>query len=47
MDFLIAGTFADSLTKLSGDEQKSVKTAAFDLQMNPAKVARQKIQTES
>ncbi len=36
MDFLIADTFIDSLTKLSGDEQKSVKTAAFDLQMNPA-----------
>jgi len=35
-DFLIADTFTDSLTKLSGDEQKSVKTAAFDLQMNPA-----------
>lgn len=35
MDFLIADTFTDSLAKLSGDEQKSVKTTAFDLQMNP------------
>lgn len=35
MNFLIADTFTDSLTKLSGDEQKSVKTTAFDLQMNP------------
>lgn len=36
MNFLIADTFTDSLAKLSGDEQKSVKTTAFDLQMNPA-----------
>lgn len=36
MNFLIADTFTDSLTELTGDEQKSVKTAAFDLQMNPA-----------
>lgn len=36
MDFLIADTFTDSLAKLSGDEQKSAKTTAFDLQMNPA-----------
>jgi hypothetical protein len=35
MDFLIADTFTDSLAKLTGDEQKSVKTTAFDLQMNP------------
>lgn len=35
MDFLIADTFTDSLAKLSGDEQKFVKTTAFDLQMNP------------
>jgi superfamily I DNA/RNA helicase/mRNA-degrading endonuclease RelE of RelBE toxin-antitoxin system len=35
MDFLIADTFTDSLAKLSGDEQKSVKTTAFDLQINP------------
>lgn len=36
MNFLIADTFTDSLTKLTGEEQKSVKTTAFDLQMNPA-----------
>ncbi|MDP2810680.1 MAG: UvrD-helicase domain-containing protein [Rhodocyclaceae bacterium] len=35
MDFLIADTFTDSLARLSGDEQKAVKTTAFDLQMNP------------
>lgn len=36
MDFRIADTFTDSLAKLNGDEQKAVKTTAFDLQMNPA-----------
>lgn len=36
MEFRIADTFADSLAKLTGDEQKVVKTTAFDLQMNPA-----------
>jgi len=36
MDFLIADTFTDSLAKLTGDEQKAVKTTAFDLQLNPA-----------
>jgi len=36
MEFRIADTFTDSLAKLTGDEQKSVKTTAFDLQMNPA-----------
>ncbi|OZA24637.1 MAG: DNA helicase [Hydrogenophilales bacterium 17-64-11] len=36
MDFRIADTFTDSLAKLTGDEQKGVKTTAFDLQMNPA-----------
>lgn len=36
MNFLIADTFTDSLAKLNGDEQKSVKTTAFDLQMSPA-----------
>jgi len=35
MDFRIADTFTDSLAKLTGDEQKLVKTTAFDLQMNP------------
>ncbi len=36
MNFLIADTFTDSLAKLIGDEQKAVKTTAFDLQVNPA-----------
>jgi mRNA-degrading endonuclease RelE of RelBE toxin-antitoxin system len=36
MEFRIADTFTDSLTRLTGDEQKSVKTTAFDLQLNPA-----------
>jgi len=36
MQFRLADTFTDSLAKLTGDEQKAVKTAAFDLQMNPA-----------
>ncbi len=36
MDFLIADSFTDSLARLTGDEQKVVKTTAFDLQMNPA-----------
>lgn len=36
MDFRIADTFTDSLARLTGDEQKAVKTTAFDLQLNPA-----------
>ena len=36
MQFRIADTFTDSLARLTGDEQRAVKTAAFDLQMNPA-----------
>lgn len=36
MDFRISDTFTDSLARLTSDEQKSVKTTAFDLQMNPA-----------
>lgn len=36
MKFRIADTFTDSLAKLIGEEQKAVKTTAFDLQMNPA-----------
>ena len=35
MDFRIADTFTDSLTRLTGEEQKAVKTTAFDLQLNP------------
>ena len=34
--FRIADTFTGSLAKLTGEEQKAVKTTAFDLQMNPA-----------
>lgn len=37
MDFRIADTFTDSLARLTGDEQKAVKTSAFDLQMNAAR----------
>jgi len=33
MTFLIAETFTDSLAKLTGEEQKAVKTTAFDLQL--------------
>ena len=36
MEFRISDTFTDSLAKLAGEEQKAVKTAAFDLQVNPA-----------
>lgn len=36
MQFLIADTFTDSLARLGGDEQKAVKTTAFDLQVDPA-----------
>lgn len=35
MNFRIADTFTDSLAKLTSGEQKSVKTTAFDLQINP------------
>jgi hypothetical protein len=35
MEFLIADTFTSSLGRLTGDEQKVVKTTAFDLQVNP------------
>jgi mRNA-degrading endonuclease RelE of RelBE toxin-antitoxin system len=36
MVFRIADTFTASLARLSGEEQKAVKTTAFDLQLNPA-----------
>jgi len=36
MNFRIADTFTDSLSKLANEEQKAVKTTAFDLQVNPA-----------
>jgi superfamily I DNA/RNA helicase/mRNA-degrading endonuclease RelE of RelBE toxin-antitoxin system len=35
MLFRIADTFTDSLARLTGEEQKAVKTTAFDLQLNP------------
>lgn len=36
MDFRIADTFTDSLARLTGEEQKAVKTTAFDMQLDPA-----------
>jgi len=36
MTFRIADTFSDALSRLTAQEQKAVKTAAFDLQMNSA-----------
>jgi hypothetical protein len=36
MDFRIADTFTDSLARLTGQEQKAVKTTAFDLQIDPS-----------
>ena len=36
VQFRIADTFTASLAKLTGAEQKAVKTTAFDLQMNPS-----------
>jgi hypothetical protein len=36
MEFRIADSFTDSLARLTGDEQKAVKTTAFDLQIDPA-----------
>ncbi len=35
MEFRIADTFTSALGRLTRDEQKAVKTSAFDLQMNP------------
>ena len=35
MDFLIAASFTDALTRLAAPDQKAVKTSAFDLQTNP------------
>ena len=31
MQYRIADTFTDSLTRLTGEEQKAIKTTAFDL----------------
>ena len=41
MEFRIADTFTDSLAKLTGEEQKNVKTTAFDLQMSPVNTGMQ------
>jgi hypothetical protein len=41
MGFRIAYTFTTSLARLMGDEQKAVKTTAFDLQMDSANPGRQ------
>jgi len=35
-EFRIAATFTDSLARLTAQEQKAVKTTAFDLQMDPS-----------
>lgn len=34
MNLILASTCTDSLARLAGDEQKAVKTTAFDLQAN-------------
>ena len=36
MNFRVASSFTDSLARLPGQDQKAVKTTAFDMQMNPA-----------
>src|ERR1700740_3491805 len=36
MEFRIADSFTDSLARLTNEEQRAVKTTAFDLQLNPA-----------
>src|ERR1700751_2402848 len=36
MIFCIADSFQSALSRLSGQEQKTVKETVFDLQMNPA-----------
>lgn len=36
MELRIADTFTESLARLTGDEQKVVKTTAFDLQLDPS-----------
>lgn len=36
MQFRIADTFLDSLSKLSNEDQKAVKTTVFDLQVDPS-----------
>ena len=36
MNFVLADTFVDSVARLPAVEQKAAKTAAYDLQVNPA-----------
>src|SRR5690606_14133806 len=36
MTLHLASTFTDSLVRLTADEQRAVKTTAFDMQVNPA-----------
>ena len=36
MNFVISDTFTDSLARLTAQEQKAVKTTAFDLHVDPA-----------
>ncbi|TAG10883.1 MAG: hypothetical protein EAZ42_02370 [Verrucomicrobia bacterium] len=36
MNFRISDTFTSSLAKLTAQEQKTVKTTVFDLQINPS-----------
>src|SRR3954470_22314178 len=36
MEFHIADTFTDALARLPAQDQKAVKTSAFDLQMDPS-----------
>jgi len=36
MQFRIADTFTDSLARLTGENQKAIKTTAFDLQLSPS-----------
>src|SRR5205085_5795311 len=36
MDFRIADAFTDALARLPAQEQKAVKTSAFDLQLDPS-----------
>ena len=36
MNVRIADTFTDSRVRLAADEQKAVKTTAFDMPVNPA-----------
>lgn len=36
MQFVIADSFTDSLSRLNGDDQKALRARAFDLKMKPA-----------